>query len=102
MIHQAALMALLALTHIVCLAAMTERRYSIGKTVLAYTLFTVFFIGWTLAVSIWFGAKSPYTAPTMFSATIGAAFFIFMQNKSDGFFKNLFFFLSYCNLLCIF
>ena len=45
MIHQAALMALLALTHIVCLAAMTERRYSIGKTVLAYTLFTVFFIG---------------------------------------------------------
>ena len=102
MIHQAALMALLALTHIVCLAAMTERRYSIGKTVLAYTLFTVFFIGWTLAVSIWFGAKSPYTAPTMFSATIGAAFFIFILTSSDAFCKKLFLFISYSNLFCIF
>ena len=36
------------------------------KTVLAYTLFTVFFIGWTLAVSIWFGATRHIRRPPCF------------------------------------
>ena len=34
MIHLTATMVILVLTHIICLAAMTERRYSVRKTVL--------------------------------------------------------------------
>lgn len=102
MIHQAGLMGLLALTHVLCLAAMTERKYSIRKTALIYALFTVFFIGWTLVVSAWVGANSPYTAPAMFSVTIVAAFFIFILTSADAFCKKLFLFISYSNLFCIF
>ena len=43
MIHLTATMVILALTHIICLAAMTERRYSVRKTVLLYGVFGVFF-----------------------------------------------------------
>lgn len=41
MIHLAVHMTLLALTHIFCLAAMTERKYSIKKTALMYAVFVV-------------------------------------------------------------
>lgn len=102
MIHQAGLMALLALTHIFCFAAMTERKYSVRKTVLAYALYIVFFIGWTIAVSATIGAQSPYTAPAMYSVTIVAAFFVFILTSSDAFCKKLFLFISYSNLFCIF
>lgn len=62
MIHLTATMVILALTHIICLAAMTERRYSVRKTVLLYGVFGVFFIGLTLAVSVLFGSGSAITA----------------------------------------
>lgn len=102
MIHQAGLMVLLALTHTFCLAAMTERKYSIRKTLIIYALFTLFFIGWTLVVSVWLGTNSPYTAPAMFSVTIVAHFFVFILTSSDAFCKKLFLFIGYANLFCIF
>ena len=102
MIHQAGLMGLLALTHIFCLAAMTERKYSVRKTALIYALFIAFFIGWTAIVSATIGARSPYMAPTMYSVTIMAAFFVFILTSADAFCKKLFLFISYSNLFCIF
>lgn len=77
MIHDSALMALMALTHIFCLAVMTERKYSIKITLLAYGLFFAFFVGWTQLVSAWLGPMSPYAIPNMFSITILAAFLLF-------------------------
>ena len=102
MIHHGVLMGLLALTHILCFAAMTEQKYSIRKTVLIYMLYIGFFIGWTLLVSAYIGANSRYTAPTMFSATIVVAFFLFILTSADVFCKKLFLFISYSNLFCIF
>ena len=102
MIHDSALMALMALTHIFCLAVMTERKYSIKITLLAYGLFFAFFVGWTQLVSAWLGPMSPYAIPNMFSITILAAFLLFLLTSSDAFCKKLFLFISYSNLFCIF
>ena len=55
MIHLAAAMVILALTHIFCLSAMTERKYSAGKTALIYVVFGVLSIGLTLVVFALFG-----------------------------------------------
>lgn len=102
MIHLAAAMVILVLTHILCLAAMTERRYSVRKTVLIYAVFGVFFIGLTLAVFALFGSGSAITAFVSFTGTALMAFFVFILTSTDAFCKKLFLFLSYSNLFCIF
>lgn len=102
MIHLAAGMVILVLTHVFCLAVMTERKYSIRKTALIYAVFSVLFIGLTLAVFALFGSGSPNTAFTSFSSTILMAFFMFILTSADAFCKKLFLFISYSNLFCIF
>lgn len=102
MINQAGLMGLLALTHIFCLAAMTERKYSVRKTVLIYAAFSVFFIGLTLTAIALFGSGSVNTARVSFTSTILVGFFIFVLTSADTFCKKLFLFISYSNLFCIF
>lgn len=101
MIHLAVLMALLALTHIFCLAAMTERKYSVKKTALIYTVFGVSFVGLTLAAFQLFGYNSASMAAISFSSTILAALFVFMLTSTDLFCKKLFLFISYSNVFCI-
>ena len=91
MIHLAAGMVILVLTHVFCLAVMTERKYSIRKTALIYAVFSVLFIGLTLAVFALFGSGSPNTAFTSFSSTILMAFFMFILTSADAFCKNSFF-----------
>lgn len=102
MIHHLTLTGLLAVTHVLCFAAITERKYSVGKTVSVYALFVAFFIGWALLVSRSIGPNSPYTAPVMFSATIAVGFFVFMLTSADAFCKKLFLFIGYSSLFCIF
>ena len=102
MIHLAAGMVILVLTHVFCLAVMTERKYSIRKAALIYAVFSVLFIGLTLAVFALFGSGSPNTAFTSFSSTILMAFFMFILTSADAFCKKLFLFISYSNLFCIF
>lgn len=102
MIHLIVFMALLALTHIFCFAAMTERKYSVRKTVLIYGAFGIFFIVWVLLIYALLGSNSPYVAPAAFSCTIIVAFFVFVRTSSDAFCKKLFLFVSYGNLFCIF
>lgn len=102
MIHLAAGMVILVLTHIFCLAAMTERKYSVRKTALIYAAFGVFFIGLTLTVIALFGSGSANTAFVSFTSTIFVAFFMFILTSVDAFCKKLFLFISYSNLFCIF
>ena len=92
----------MALTHILCYAAMTERKYSVRKTALIYALYAAFFLGSTLVLSACLGAESTHTVSIAFSATIAAGFLIFIWTSSDVFCKKLFLFISYSNLFCIF
>ncbi len=101
MIHLALTMGLLALTHVLCLAAISERKYSVRKTILVYAAFCAVFIGWTQAVFFFFGSESPYTAFTSFSVII-IAFFVFILTSADAFCKKVFLFISYSNFFCIF
>ena len=102
MIHLAAAMVILVLTHIFCLAAMTERKYSIRKTALIYGVFAVLFIGLTLAVFALFGSGSANTAFVSFTSTALMAFFMFILTSADAFCKKLFLFISHSILFCIF
>lgn len=102
MIHLAAAMVILVLTHIFCLAAMTERKYSIPKTALIYAAFGILFIGLTLAVFALFGSGSAITAFASFTGTALMAFFMFILTSVDAFCKKLFLFISHSILFCIF
>lgn len=102
MIHLVAAMVILVLTHIFCLAAMTERKYSIPKTALIYAAFGVLFIGLTLAVFALFGSGSAITAFASFTGTALMAFFMFILTSVDAFCKKLFLFISHSILFCIF
>lgn len=101
-IHLAAAMVILVLTHIFCLAAMTERKYSVRKTALIYAAFGVFFIGLTLVVFALFGSGSAITALVSFTGTALMAFFMFILTSTDTFCKKLFLFISHSILFCIF
>ena len=102
MLHLAAAMVILVLTHIFCLAAMTERKYSIPKTALIYAAFGILFIGLTLAVFALFGSGSAITAFASFTGTALMAFFMFILTSVDAFCKKLFLFISHSILFCIF
>ena len=102
MIHLAAAMVLLVLTHIFCLAAMTERKYSIRKTALIYAVFAAYFIGLTAIVFALFGSSSADTAFISFTCTIIVSFFVFILTSTDAFCKKLFLFISHSNLFCVF
>lgn len=102
MLHLAAAMVILVLTHIFCLAAMTERKYSIRKTVLIYAVFGVLFIGLTLVIFALFGSGSAITAFVSFTGTALMAFVMFIQTSADAFCKKLFLFISHSILFCIF
>ena len=92
----------MVLTHILCYAVMTERRYSVRKTVLIYALYAAFFVGSTLVLSVCLGVESIYTVGIAFSATIATGFLVFIGTSSDVFCKKLFLFISYSNLFCIY
>lgn len=102
MLHLAAAMVILVLTHIFCLAAMTERKYSVWKTTLIYGVFAVLFIGLTLAVFALFGSGSANTAFVSFTSTALMFFFMFILTSADAFCKKLFLFISHSILFCIF
>ena len=102
MIHLAAAMVILVLTHIFCLTAMTERKYSVRKTALIYSAFGVSFIGLSLVVFDLFGSGSANTAFVSFTGTALMAFFVFILTSADAFCKKLFLFISHSILFCIF
>lgn len=92
---------LMAATHIACFAAMTERKYSVKKTLLLYGLYTVFFIVWILLAFMLLGRASPHVIPFSFVGTIVPAVALFLYTSADSFSKKLFLILTYANIFCI-
>lgn len=102
MIHLIASMTLLGLTHLACYAAMIERKYSLLKTVLIYSLFCIAFVCLTAANFILLGQNSEFSIAAGFLITITMGFFVFMFTSADPVCKKIFLFVSYSNLFCIF
>lgn len=93
---------LTVLMHIVCFAIMTERKYSVKKTVSIYLIFFAIFIGLgMLASRVLFDFDSFYAIFLAFVSTIFVSFMVFMITSADPACKKVFLFLSYANIFCI-
>lgn len=102
MTRQIVAIILMALTHIVCFAIMTERKYSVKKTVSIYfAFFTIFICLAMLSYRVLFDIQSFYAISLAFVSTIFVAFTIFMMTSADPACKKVFLFLSYSNIFCI-
>ena len=92
---------LMVATHIACFAAMTERKYSVKKTLLLYGLYALFFIIWALLAFMLLGKTSPHVISFSFVGTIVPAVALFLYTSADSFSKKLFLILTYANIFCI-
>lgn len=102
MTQQLVALTLMVLMHIVCFAIMTERKYSVKKTVAIYSVFLAVFITLVMIASgLLYDINSFYAASFAFSSTILVAFIIFMLTSSDPFCKKVFLFISYSSMFCI-
>lgn len=102
MTRQLVALTLAVLMHIVCFAIMTERKYSVKKTVSIYLVFFAIFICLTMLASrVLFDIHSFYAISLAFVSTIFVAFIVFMITSADPACKKVFLFLSYSNIFCI-
>ena len=103
MTRQLVALTLTVLMHIVCFAIMTERKYSVKKTVSIYFAFlTVFVCFAMLASRVLFDIHSFYATSLTFLGTMLVSFIIFMVTSADPACKKVFLFLSYSSMFCIF
>ena len=103
MIRQIVALTLTVLMHIVCFAIMSERKYSVKKTISIYFVFLTVFVCLAMFVSrVLFDIHSFYAASLAFVSTILVSFIIFMLTSTDPACKKVFLFLSYSSLFCIF
>lgn len=100
--HLAMILILTVIAHLLWFAVMTERKYSLKKTLLLYGFYAVFFTLWSLLAFSLLGKDSPYVIPFSFIGTILPAFLLFLYTSSDTFCKKLFLLITYANLFCIF
>lgn len=102
MIRQLVAPTLTVLMHILCFAIMSERKYSVKKTVLIYSLFFAIFLCLTMLASrVLFDIRSFYAISSAYVGTILVSFFIFMMTSADPAWKKVFLFLSYASIFCI-
>lgn len=103
MIHIIAAMALMGLAHTVCFAAMTERKYSVLKTALIYSLFYIVFVCMAVILLTSFGQADFDNAILLsYLCTITVSFCVFMYVSADAACKKIFLFISYANIFTIF
>lgn len=103
MTRQLAALTLTVLMHIVCFAIMTERKYSVKRTVLIYSVFLTVFVCLSLLVSrVLFDIRSFPATVFAFTGTMLVSFVIFMMTSKDPACKKVFLFLCYASLFCIF
>lgn len=81
---------LMVATHIACFAAMTERKYSVKKTLLLYGLYALFFIVWALLAFILLGKTSPHVISFSFVGTIVPAVALFCTPRPTPSAKSCF------------
>lgn len=102
MTRQIVALTLTVLMHIVCFAVMTERKYSVKKTVLIYSVFLTVFVCLAMFVSrVLFDIHSFYATSLVFVSTILVSFIIFMVTSTDPACKKVFLFLSYSSMFCV-
>lgn len=103
MTRQLVSLTLTVLMHIVCFAVMTERKYSVKKTVFLYSVFLTVFVCLSMLVSrVLFDVHSFYAASLTFISTMLVSFAIFMATSTDPACKKVFLFLTYASMFCIF
>ncbi len=103
MTQQLIALTLTVLMHIVCFAVMTERKYSVKKTVFLYTVFLTVFVLLSVLVSrVLFDFHSFPAAALAFVSTMLVSFAVFMVTSTDPTCKKVFLFLCYASLFCIF
>lgn len=103
MTRQLVALTLTVLMHIVCFAVMTERKYSVKKTVSIYSVFLTVFVGLAMLASrVLFDIHSFHAAFLAFVSTMLVSFIIFMVTSADPAGKKVFLFLSYSSMFCIF
>lgn len=103
MIHQLIALILTALMHIICFTVISERKYSVKKTVLIYSAFMAVFICLAMLMSrIFFDKHSFYAMSAAYISTIFVSFIIFMVTSADPASKKVFLFLNYASVFCIF
>ena len=94
----------IVLTHTVCFAAMTERKYSARKTALIYSLFCVVFVGAAIVIYslLWEQIDFDRIVTLYYFVTIVISFCVFMYASADPACKKIFLFISYSNIFTIF
>ena len=103
MIEQTVALTATALMHIICYILMSERKYSVKKTALIYSVFLAAFIGLGFLLSrILFGFYSFRAISFFLICSVLAAFFVFVITSADPFCKKIFLFFSYSTVFCIF
>ncbi len=93
----------IVLTHTVCFAAMTERKYSAGKTALIYSLFCVVFVGVAIVIYSLLGTRIDFDRIIIlyYLVTIVISFCTFMYASADPVCKKIFLFVSYSNIFTV-
>ena len=103
MTRQLVALTLIVLMHIVCFAIMTERKYSVKKTVSFYFVLLTIFVCFSMLVSrVLFDIHPFYATSLTFVSTMFVSFIIFMVTSADPACKKVFLFLSYSSIFCIF
>ena len=103
MTRQLVALILTVLMHIICFAVMTERKYSVKKTVSIYCVFLTAFVCLAMFVSrVLFDIHSFYATFLTFVSTLLVSFVIFMVTSTDPAYKKVFLFLCYSSMFCIF
>ncbi len=94
----------IVLTHTVCFAAMTERKYSARKTALIYSLFCVIFVGAAIVIYslLWERIDFDRIVTLYYFITLVISFCVFMYASADPACKKIFLFISYSNIFTIF
>ena len=94
----------IVLTHTVCFAAMTERKYSARKTALIYSLFCVIFVGAAIVIYslLWEQIDFDRIVTLYYFITLVISFCVFMYASADPACKKIFLFISYSNIFTIF
>lgn len=101
MIHLMVVMIVLALTHLLCFAMMSELKYSVKKTAAIYGITAIAFVG---LVALAFGIcdgdmKTAFSVS--YGLTITVCFFVFCFTSTDSIDKKVFLYISYANIFCI-
>lgn len=101
MIHLIVVMTILAISHLVCFAIMSELKYSVKKTVVIYGITVIFFVSLVAAACLFFNGNFIQAFATAYGLTITVCFFAFVFTSTDSIGKKIFLYISYSNVFCI-